>query len=65
MNETVKQRLSFARFIGEEKELPKISEEEIDEMVNELSWESIYDLYDSTEIIQEDIVEELEEEETL
>jgi len=61
MDETAKPRLSFARFIGEEKELPKISEEEIDEMVNELSWENIYDLYDSTEIIQEDNVEELEE----
>ena len=62
MEESFKPRLSFARFIGEEKELPKISEEEIDEMVNELSWESIYDLYDSTEIIQEEFdIEELDE----
>ena len=62
MEESFKPRLSFARFIGEEKELPKISEEEIDEMVNELSWESIYDLYDSTEIIQEELdIGELEE----
>lgn len=62
MEESFKPRLSFARFIGEEKELPKISEEEIDEMVNELSWESIYDLYDSTEIIQEELdIEEIDE----
>lgn len=62
VDESFKPRLSFARFIGEEKELPKISEEEIDEMVNELSWESIYDLYDSTEIIQEELdIEELDE----
>lgn len=47
--------VSFVNFIGEEKELPKISEDEIDEMVNELSWENIYDLYDSTEIIQEEL----------
>ena len=48
----------FKTYLEEEKDLPEITEEELDGMVNSLSWEDIQDLYDEEEFvdhIKEDI----------
>ena len=57
--------LSFGQFITEEKkssEEDKISDEEIDQLVDELTWEDIVDLYDDLELTYEKDDDESEEE---
>ena len=51
---------SFGKYLNEEDE--KISEEEINKMVDELTWEDIVDLYDDIELEYEDEGEEEGEE---
>ena len=61
--------VSFSRYINEAEENGTMSEEEIDNIVNSLSWEDIVDLYDDDELVDEngneykedDEEEELEE----
>lgn len=56
--------ISFSQFITEEAhDDEKISEEEIDKMVDELEWEDIVDLYDDEELMQDENGEEDEDEE--
>jgi hypothetical protein len=56
--------LSFGQFIIEEKKNSEesLSEEEIDQIVDELTWEDIVDLYDDIELEYEEDSEEPEEE---
>jgi len=53
--------VSFVNFIGEEKKSLKLSEQDLDEIADELTWEDIYDLYDNSELIREELEEESEE----
>jgi hypothetical protein len=61
--------ISFSRYVNEAEENGTMSEEEIDNIVNSLSWEDIVDLYDDDELVDEngneykedDEEEELEE----
>lgn len=51
--------IKFSEFITEQADTESISDEELDQMVEELSWEDIADLYDEDEYYIED--EELDE----
>lgn len=46
---------AFKAFISEDKEQVNISEEEIDEMVEALTWDDIVDLYDKEDLIDEEV----------
>ena len=51
--------LNFKNYIQEKLEpLDSIKDEDIDEMVEGTTWEDIVDLYDSTELVEEDELEE-------
>lgn len=47
----------FKNYITEEKELPEITEEELNSMVDSLTWEDIEDLYDEDEFENEELKE--------
>lgn len=53
--------IKFSEFILEQVETEGISDEELDDMVEELSWEDIADLYDEDEYYIDNDEEELEE----
>lgn len=56
--------ISFSNFIAEKKQLAsEISEEEIISMVDNLSWDDIYDLYEENEIVREEYTDAMPEEE--
>jgi hypothetical protein len=47
----------FKNYITEEKELPEITEEELNSMVDSLTWDDIEDLYDDDEFENEELKE--------
>ena len=56
--------ISFSNFIAEKKQLAsEISEEEITSMVDNLSWDDIYDLYEENEIVREEYTDAIPEDE--
>jgi len=56
--------VSFTNFIAEKKQLAsEISEEEIISMVDNLSWDDIYDLYEENEIVREEYTDDMPEDE--
>lgn len=58
--------VSFSRYLSEAKEEITLSEEDIDKMVSNLSWEDIIDLYNENELVDEngnDYEDEHEEDE--
>lgn len=58
--------LSFGEFLSEQKKTleEEITEDELNRMVDELTWEDIVELYSDSELVHEDEVEEDEEEDS-
>jgi hypothetical protein len=56
---------NFKTFIIEEKDLPEITEEELDSMVNSLTWDDIADLYSDDDFVNENITEAISASERL
>lgn len=56
--------ISFGDFLSEQKKTleEEITEEELDKLVDDLTWEDIVDLYNDSELVYEDEDEETEEE---
>lgn len=46
--------ITFLDYLTEEQEIGDLTEEELDEMVEELSWEDIADLYDEDELVDDE-----------
>lgn len=54
----------FKNYITEEKDLPEISEEELNSMVDSLTWEDIEDLYEDDDFEDEDADEDEDEDDS-
>jgi hypothetical protein len=53
------QMITFIDYLIESDEIGNISEEEMDQMAEELSWDDIADLYDLEDLVDEEITEAL------